>query len=88
MRERTSYLSGNKDRNPFEIRTRMLEIAQEYLETQYKANMEFARKMWMDQMSAGSATLADADKFLPKMYSFEEIIKKASDLYGFVQKKD
>ena len=77
-----------KERNPFEIRTRMLEIAQEYLETQRNANMEFARKVWTEQMATGAATLADMEKYVPKMYSFDEITKKAQELYSFVQKKD
>lgn len=76
------------DRNPFEVRTRMLELAQEYLETQRNANMEFARKVWTEQMAAGAATLADFEKFVPKMYDFAEITKKAQELYSFVQKKD
>lgn len=86
--ERKDYLKSTKERNPFEIRTRMIEIAQEYLDSAHKANMEFARQVWMEQMSAGAVTLADMDKYLPKMYEFKDIIEKANSLYSFVQKKD
>ena len=87
MEQRKEYLKI-KDRNPFEIRTRMIEIAQDYLEAQHKANMEFARQFWLDQMAQGAVTLDNINKYLPKMYDFEDITKKATQLYEFVLKKD
>jgi len=75
------------ERNPFEIRTRMLELAQEYLESQYEANMEFARQAWLEAMKIGAASLKDWEQFAPQKYDFAEITKKAQELYGFVQNK-
>lgn len=86
---RGNKLSQNKfERNPFEIRTRMLELAQDYLEDQYERTMEFARQAFLEQMKVGAATLADWEKFAPQKYDFSEITKKAQELYGFVQRKD
>ena len=86
---RGDKLSGNKfERNPFEIRTRMLEIAQDYLEDQYERNMEFARAAFMESIKIGASTMADWEKYVPAKYDFNEIAKKAQELYSFVQKKD
>jgi hypothetical protein len=82
---RGDKLSENKfERNPFEIRTRMLELAQEYLEDQYERNMEFARAAFMENIKIGASTMADWEKFAPVKYDFDEITKKAKELYNFV----
>lgn len=87
-------MRGNKfsedkfERNPFEIRTRMLELAQDYLEDQYEMNMEFARQAFLESMKIGAATMKDWEQFAPQKYSFDEITKKAQELYSFVQKRD
>ena len=86
---RGDKFSENKfDRNPFEIRTRMLELAQDYLENQYEMNMEFARQAFMESITIGASTMKDWEQFAPQKYSFDEITKKAQELYSFVQKKD
>lgn len=86
---RGDKFSENKfDRNPFEIRTRMLELAQDYLENQYEMNMEFARQAFLESIKIGANTMKDWEQFAPQKYSFDEITKKAQELYSFVQKKD
>lgn len=86
---RGDKFSENKfDRNPFEIRTRMLELAQDYLENQYEMNIEFARQAFLESIKIGASTMKDWEQFAPQKYSFDEITKKAQELYSFVQKKD
>jgi hypothetical protein len=73
--------------NPFEIRAEMLKMAQEYLDQQYKANLDLAVKTFDELAKLGKVTVADWDKYIPKMYSFEEITQKANELYSFVKEK-
>ena len=70
-------------KNPFEIRAEMLQLAKEYMDQQYHMNVQFAEKM-MDQ---GKKT-AEELKEMYKMYSMEELMEKAKEMYSFVSKKD
>jgi len=76
------------DRNPFEIRTRMLEIAADYLEAQYQATEQFAKQSFMELVKCGQAAQGDWMKYAPKMYDVKDIVAKAQELYGFVSKRD
>lgn len=71
--------------NPFEIRAQLLEQAQEYLERQYEINIEFAKKAFDELVKQGQKIETDWKEYAPKMYNFEEVIKEAGKLYGFVQ---
>jgi hypothetical protein len=70
-------------KNPFEIRAEMLQLAKDYMDQQYRMNIQFAEKM-MDQ---GKKT-AEELKEMYKMYSMEELMEKAKEMYSFVSKKD
>jgi hypothetical protein len=76
------------DRNPFEIRTRMLEIASAYLETQYKATEEFAKQNFLELVRLGQASQDSWAKYAPKPYDVKDVVAKAQELYGFVSKRD
>jgi len=76
------------DRNPFEIRTRMLELAQEYLSEQYATNLDFAKQAFDELVHTNQAVAQDWQKYAPKMYDFGDIVRKAQELYGFVSKRD
>lgn len=82
----TGYMKGAA-RNPYEIRTDLLQIAQNYLQKQWEAADELARAVFMEQMKQGMAAQADWQKFAPKFYNFEDIVTKARELYGFVNNK-
>lgn len=71
------------NKNPFEIRADMLQLAKEYMDQQYHMNVQFAEKM-MDQ----NKQTADDFKDMYKMYSIEELMAKAKEMYEFVSKKD
>jgi hypothetical protein len=91
------------NKTPFEIRADLLKMAQEHLQQQYLNNIGFAQKAWEtylasfrlnEQVTTEQLIKAQQDwmnamqAFLPKAPSFEDIINKAQELYGFVQKKD
>jgi len=75
-------------KSPFEIRTRMLELATDYLQQQYYNNMTFAKESFLEMVRTGDAVQKDWQKYAPKMYDFNEVLKKAQELYGFVSKRD
>jgi polyhydroxyalkanoate synthesis regulator phasin len=70
---------------PFEIRAQMLEMAQDYLQKQFELNQEFARKTFDELVKNGEKVQSDWQQYMPKMYSFDEVVSKAKELYGFVK---
>ena len=70
--------------NPFEIRAQLLEQAQEYLTKQHELNTEFAKKTFDQLVLQGIKLKTDYKEYMPKMYTFDDVIKEASKLYGFV----
>jgi hypothetical protein len=78
-------------------------MAQEHLQQQYLNNLSFATQAWQKYLQsfkvsdvASTEQLVEVQKqwfeamakFMPAAPSFEDIIAKAQELYGFVQKKD
>ena len=70
--------------NPFEIRAELLKLAQEHVEAQYKANVEFATKAY-ELMVAQGKNIADIT--FPTPYTFEDVMEKAKEMYSFVDGK-
>ena len=71
------------NKNPFEIRAEMLQLAKEYMDQQYHMNIQFAERL-MEQNKQTAYDFKDAYK----MYSMDELMEKAKELYGFVSRKD
>jgi hypothetical protein len=71
------------NKNPFEIRTEMLHMAKDYMDKQWEMNYYFSQQMF----EQGKKTAEEMQAAL-KPYSTEELMKKASELYSFVSKKD
>jgi hypothetical protein len=71
------------NKNPFEIRADMLQLAKEYMDQQYHMNVQFAEKL-MEQ----NKKTAEEMKDVYKMYSMEDLMEKAKEMYNFVSKKD
>ena len=91
-------------KTPYEIRAELLQMASDHLREQYFANLEFSRKLldkaleqttisntymtpeemktWMEDMQKQMQTI------FPSVPSIDEIMKKAAELYTFVNKKD
>jgi len=75
------------NKNPFEIRFDTLAMAKELLDRQYETNMTKFYEA-MEQAKTQSQDVTDSfDKYVPKMYTPQEIIKQAEELYEFVTKK-
>ena len=70
-------------KNPFEIRAEMLQMSKDYMDQQYKMNIQLATDMY-DQGQKNMVELQDAYK----MYSVEDMMEKAKEMYSFVSKKD
>lgn len=76
------------NKNPFELRTEILQMAKEYMDTQFQLNMDFANRAFDEAIKAGTVSAESWKNFAPTMYTMEELTKKAQELYGFVSKKD
>jgi hypothetical protein len=71
------------NKNPFEIRAEILQLAKDYMDQQYQMNLMFAEKM----MEQGKKTAEELQESY-KLYSIEDLTKKAQEMYSFVSKKD
>jgi hypothetical protein len=79
-------------KNGFEIRLEVLKMAKEMMDQQYS---EASNAYWntinamAENWNKSASELVEQTKALqPAMYSPEDIMKKAQELYGFVSKKD
>lgn len=71
------------NKNPFEIRSEVLELAKGYMDKQIEMNIEYAEKMQeLGKIKADEYMKA----FTP--YTFEQMMDKAKEMYSFVSKKD
>jgi aconitase B len=75
------------NKNPFEIRAEMLNLAKEYMDQQYHMNIQFLENM----VAEGKKAREDIEEQLKeayKMYSMDELMSKAKEMYAFVSTKD
>jgi hypothetical protein len=71
------------NKNPFEIRAEMVALAKDYMDKQQETNMQFAK----DMFEQGKIQMEQFQETC-KMYSMEDMMKKAQEMYSFVSKKD
>lgn len=71
------------NKNPFEIRAEMLQLAKEYLDQQYHMNIQLVN----DMFEQGKKTYEEVQESY-KMYSMDDLMEKAKEMYSFVSKKD
>lgn len=71
------------NKNPFEIRAEMLQMAKDYMDKQWEMNLEFTKKLF----EQNKKTVEDMQKAL-QPYSMDDLMKKAQEMYSFVSKKD
>jgi hypothetical protein len=71
------------NKNPFEIRAEMLQMAKDYMDQQWHMNLDFTRQLYEQNQK----TVEEMEEAL-KPYSVEEMMKKAQEMYSFVSKKD
>ena len=68
------------NKNPFEIRAEMIQLAKDYMDQQYQMNVQFAEQAF----KAGQKTLEEYQDAVTKMYSMEDLVEKAKEMYSFV----
>lgn len=69
-------------KNGYEIRANVLQLAKEYLENLHQVNLTYAKNM----MELGQLQQEEYLKMI-KPYTFDEYMKKAQEMYSFVEKK-
>lgn len=74
-------------KNPFEIRYDVLKLANDYFENIANANIELAKQAFAMAVADNRAKPDDWQKFVPQVYTLEEVLKKAEELYKFVSTK-
>ena len=73
--------------NPYELRFRLLEMAQGYLQDEYSRKENVAMDAWNFAQEQGDATTRLRKDLQPKSYSIEDIKTTATELYEFVEKQ-
>ena len=73
--------------NPFELRFKLLEMAQSYLQEQQQKQTDFVYNACDLAREQGEANMKLWKELQPDSYSIEDIKRKASELYEFVEKK-
>jgi len=73
--------------NPYELRFRILEMAQGFLYDQQETQNKFAIDAWEYAKENGEATMELWKELQPDSYTIDDIKKKASELYEFVEQK-
>ena len=73
--------------NPYELRFRLLEMAQGYLQDQLTRKNNFAIDAWEFAKEQGTADMKVFKDLQPESYTIEDIKKKATELYEFVEKQ-
>ena len=73
--------------NPYELRFRLLEMAQGYLQDQQDSQRNFAIDAWEFAKEQGNANMKVFEDLQPESYTIEDIKSKATELYEFVEKQ-
>jgi hypothetical protein len=70
-------------KNPFQIRSEVLELAKDYMDTQHQLNLEYIQK----KKALGKV---ERDDYLEafKPYAFDDLMEKAKEMYNFISNKD
>ena len=75
-------------KTPYEIRFDLLAMAKDLLDRQYEQSVAMAWQALEKGMETNKTLYKDVEKYVPKMFTPEEIIEQAERLQGFVSKKD
>lgn len=71
------------NKNPFEIRADMLKLAKDYMDAQYNMNVQLMNDLY----EQGKKSYEEVQEAY-KMYSMDELMAKAKEMYSFVSTKD
>lgn len=76
------------NKTPYELRMDMVNLAYDYFNRIHDMNNSMAHDAFRLSVEQGKATWSEWETHAPKMFSFEDVVKKADELYEFVSKKD
>ena len=71
--------------NPYQIRTDLLAMAKDIMDKNYDVQMQIAQNMFDANKENAEQAIEAWNKYVPKMYTPEEVMAKAKELYSFVQ---
>jgi hypothetical protein len=75
-------------KNPYEIRFDLLNMAKDMLDRQYDQSSTMAWEAMNKAMKTDRDLYKDVEKYVPKMFTPEEIIAQAEKLQTFINKKE
>lgn len=75
------------DKNPFEIRLEVLQMAKDYMDKQAEIQMDFAVASFTELVKFGKKTAEQWAEYAPKQYTTAELMDKAAEFYSFVTNK-
>ena len=75
-------------KTPYEIRFDLLKMAKDLLDRQYDQSVTMAWQALEKGMETNKTLYKDLEKYVPKMFTPEEIVEQAERLQEFVNKKD
>jgi len=75
-------------KTPYEIRFDLLKMAKEMLDAQYGTYQTMAWDAFTRAAETNQELYKEVHKYLPKMFTPEEIIAQAEKLQSFINKKD
>ena len=74
--------------NPYELRFKLLEMAQGYLQEQDSKHTDVITNAWNLALDNGTATMELWNELQPKSYTIDDIKTTAAELKEFVENKD
>jgi hypothetical protein len=78
----------NGGKSPYEIRLELLQMAQSHLQSAFERQMQFATEALKLATDAQWKSIEQLKELMPKAYTIDDVLAKAAELYGFVQKRD
>jgi hypothetical protein len=83
-----THTEGNNmtNKNGFEIRADVLEMAKSYMDKQTELTVDYANRM-QEMGRAQSSNFKEEFEKSFKLYSVEDLLTKAQEFYDFVEKK-
>lgn len=79
-------------KTPYEIRLELLQMAKDHMDKAQAAQIEFAKDAFYKSVELGQLTVSQANEqikaLIPAPYTMDEMVKKASEMYAFIMKKD
>ena len=75
-------------KNPYEIRFDLLTMAKDLLDRQYEQSSNMAWEAFNKAMESNRELYKDVEKYIPKMFTPEEVIAQAEKLQSFINKKE